>query len=148
MPVERKIPGLLVSQRKALRQYAKEHPHLTQKQLQGWFKTEFQRLVTQPTISESLSAKYSFLNSSSNRSVPESRQRFRTAHWPELEKALFQWCQRVETDGAITGDLIKKEAARYWKRLPQYQGMEVHVFSNGWLQGFKKRHGIILRARH
>lgn len=147
MPVERKIPGLSVSQRKALRQYAKAHPYFTQKQLQGWFETQFQRLITQPTISESLSAKYSFLDSS-NQSLSQSRQRFRAAHWPELEKALFQWCQRIEIDGAITGDLIKKEAARYWKRLPQYQGMEVPVFSNGWLQGFKQRHGIKSRARH
>lgn len=147
MPSDRKTPGLSVSQRKALRQYAQQHPQLTQKQLQQWFLNEFQRSITQPTVSESLSTKYNFLDSSYD-PLLQKKQRLRTSHWPELETALFQWCQQNEEDGIITGDLIKKQAARFWKRLPQYREMEVPVFSNSWLQGFKSRHNIKQRARH
>lgn len=147
MPSERRTAGITVAQRTQLRDYAKANPRLTQKQLQGWFQSQYQRLVTQPTISESLSAKYSYLDSS-NLLVHDKQQRLRVAHWPDLEEALYQWVIRHEADIPISGDLLKRQAGRFWQRLAPYQGMDIPVFSNGWLAGFKQRHGIRGRIRY
>lgn len=147
MPAQRRLAPISASQRKALRQYAKANPLLTQKQLQAWFETEFQRLLTQPTISESLSNKFNYLDEAQSETL-DSQQRNRPPQWPVLETALFQWCQEIELEGGLTGDIIKQQAIRFWQRLAPYQGMEVPVFSNGWLQGFKQRHDIRLRKRH
>lgn len=68
--------------------------------------------------------------------------------WPDLESALAQWHRSIEIDVPISDALLRTKAANFWKRLQPYQGMELPVFSNGWLQGFKKRHGIKQRIRH
>lgn len=107
MAGQRRQAGLSVSQRKALRLHARQHPSLTQKQLQAWFETEYQRLLTQPTISESLSSKFNYLDDPTNE-PNTTQQRNRPSQWPELEKALFEWCQEVELEASITGDLIKR----------------------------------------
>lgn len=144
MPPERKHYGITAEQRKALRQYATEHPRLQQSHLKTWFEGQFERKITQPTISESLSTKYSYLDSSTG----SYRQRRRAAKWPELETSLFKWQQELEQRVAISGDLLKEQARIFWQRLACYQGMEMPPFSDGWLAGFKSRHGMKARSRH
>jgi hypothetical protein len=39
----------------------------------------------------------------------------------------------------ITGDILKEQAIKLWKSLPQYEDYQQPKFSNGWLDGFKKR---------
>ena len=48
----------------------------------------------------------------------------------------------------MSGEAIKLQAQRFWRRLAPYQGMEMPQFSNGWLAKFKDRHGIKMRVRH
>lgn len=147
MPPGVKQRGISVAQRLAIRQHARNHPHLTQLQLRGWFKSQFHRLITQPTISESLSAKFAHLDN--NQSIIHSeQQRLRPAKYPQLEAALFEWHQRYEVEIPLSSEAIKEQARKFWRRLPQYQEMELPQFSNGWLEGFKKRHGIKQRIRH
>ena len=63
--------------------------------------------------------------------------------WPELEIALFEWHQRMEQKRAvITGDILKEKARQLWDALPQYDEIEMPKWSNGWLEGFKKRYNI------
>lgn len=82
--------GITASQRLALRSYAQQNPQLRQHQLKDWFETEFQRTITQPTISESLSNRFKHLD---NQVRPSNlrQQRERPVKWPKLDTALFQW---------------------------------------------------------
>ena len=147
MPPERKQHGMSVSQRQALRNYARQNPLLTQSQLRQWFEAEFQRLITQPTISESLSSKFAHLDSPGT-NLPSGRQRTRAVQHPELEQALFEWQQRIEKNIPLSGEAIREQAKRFWSRLPQYREMEIPIFSNRWLQGYKQRYNIRQRVRY
>jgi len=109
MSPTRKIAGLSILQRTALRKYAQEHPKFTQKQLQSWVEAEFQRTITQPTISESLPPKYSYIDQD-NPLLNQSTKRMRQAQWPELEDALHQWVQASERDLPISGEGLKGQA--------------------------------------
>ena len=42
----------------------------------------------------------------------------------------------------ISGAVLKEKAAFFWQHLPQYSGLLMPQFSNGWLDGFKSRRGI------
>ena len=44
--------------------------------------------------------------------------------------------------GIITGDILKAVASTIWSRLSQYYNTQEPKWSNGWLEGFKKRHKI------
>ena len=48
----------------------------------------------------------------------------------------------------ITGDILKEQAIKLWKSLPQYQDCQEPKFSNGWLDGFKKRFKIREYVQH
>jgi hypothetical protein len=139
--------GITAFQRRALRRYASQHPHLRQHALREWFTAEFQRNITQSTVSESLSAKFRHLDSEESTSNASQQQRERALRWPELDRALIKWVQESQSTLPLTGEAIKEKATRFWRLLDCYQGMEVPMFSNGWLNSFKKRHQIKSRAR-
>jgi len=64
---------------------------------------------------------------------------------PELEEVLVAWVLAREGNGEIvTGPLIKEKAGRFAARM----GVEGMAFSEGWLDKFKKRHGLKRRQRH
>lgn len=139
--------GITATQRIELRQYARIHPRLRQAQLAAWF-TDKYHPITQATVSESLSSKYKELEEKELGQYTASLQKARVQRWPDLEEALLQWHIRVEKDVPISDALLKTKAEWFWSRLQPYQGMAVPQFSNGWLLGFKKRHGIRQRIRH
>lgn len=92
------------------------------------------------TISESLSKTFEHLDTGATR--PDVKRQ-RTPAWVDLEKALFEWQQRMEKKKAIvTGDLLKEMASVFWDKLPQYEGQLKPKFSTSWLEGFKVRHSI------
>jgi len=63
--------------------------------------------------------------------------------YPDLEAALFEWQQRIQKkDAVITQDILKAKAKEIWDRLPQYNEVESPKWSNGWVEGFKKRFKI------
>ena len=107
-----KQAGITVSQRRALCLHATQNPHLRQNQLKEWFETSFQRLITQPSISESLSTNYRHLDAEATFTQP-NQQRTRQLKWPELDKALFDWQKEKEKRITVTGDLIKQQAVRF-----------------------------------
>ncbi|KAI0996265.1 hypothetical protein K3495_g11914 [Podosphaera aphanis] len=139
--------GISNSPRCGLRVYVAQHQRLTQHQLKAWFQEEFQRTITQASISESFSSKFNHLDNDSMVAF-SSQQRERPPKWPELDEALALWQEEKENFIPITGHLIRQQAVRFWNRLPCYQGMEVPAFSNGWLRSFKKRHAIKSRPRY
>lgn len=140
-----KQPGITVYQRRALRQLARQLPCLRQRQLKLWFEAEFHRTVNPNTISDSLSTKYSYLDSEVYHRP--SQQRRTPPKWPALDQALFDWQQERDKDKPITAALIKQQAACFWKSLPCYRDMEAPKFSNGWLKLFKRRHNITFWPR-
>ncbi|RKF60214.1 CENP-B-like protein 1, partial [Erysiphe neolycopersici] len=91
--------------------------------LREWFRTEFHRDINQSTLSESLSAESSHLDSDQGR-LQRTQQREKAIRWPVLEKALIKWIEESQTDLPLTGHLLKTRAARFWRLLDCYQGMK------------------------
>ena len=137
MPPKQRI---LLEQRRALRVWAhSQHPRPSQKACIAWFQNKYGLKISQSTVSESLSSHFEAVDSTTD----TQRSRLRTGQWPDLEKLLFLWQQRVEERGGMTsGDLLRQKAQDIWHQLPQYSTLPCPEFSVGWLQNFKKRHHI------
>ena len=103
-------------------------------------------------ISRCLSDTYSYLDNIEKKKEKEDlNQKKRTSRgdWPVLEAALFEWQQRMEAKRAIiTGDILKAKAHHFWQALPQFGDVPEPPWSNGWLQGFKKRFQIREFVQH
>ena len=56
---------------------------------------------------------------------------------------MLAWVQATEGGVNITGDLMKEKGTQLFAEL--YPDMSPFGFSNGWLDRFKKRHGILSR---
>jgi hypothetical protein len=134
------MPRLAISshQKALLRNHAHTNPHLNHKSLQEWFQQQFSRPIAQSSVSEILSSKYAYLDSSIESLNTQSKRR-RQEHWPELEQALSRWVQRVGNKTVVSDSLIRERAQFFFSRIPKYEGMELPKFSNGWLQNFKGR---------
>ncbi|KAI7370611.1 hypothetical protein KC354_g1144 [Hortaea werneckii] len=128
-------------ERVAVRRKHAEEPSLTQQEIIQWFESKFNKTLRQCTVSEFLSKKYAHLDDLEEGS---NCKRHRGESWPDLERALAQWFIIKSQQGEhVGGDALKKQAKMFWDRLPQYRGLEEPTWSNGWLQGFKARRGII-----
>lgn len=131
------------SQRKALRAwYFHRYPRPRHKDCIEWFYERFNHRISQSTVSEILSNRYSYLDQDPTlqTSVRESFRQ-RAPHWPILEAILFDWQQLIERQGGIiTGDILIEKARQIWPQIPQYSHLPVPEFSQGWLTGFKHRH--------
>ena len=57
-----------------------------------------------------------------------------------VEDGLYEWILRHQDHVNLTGNLIKEKAKRLAELLSD--GESTLRFSNGWLEKFKKRHGI------
>ena len=66
-----------------------------------------------------------------------------------MESALFDWYQaRVQQDLPVSGLMIKTKAKELSNSYAISSSSENNIkFSDGWLDGFKKRHGIKLSNR-
>lgn len=136
------------AERKALRDYYFDpvNGKPAHKHLREWFLQQYRHLISQSTVSESLSDTFAHLDTGSGR--PNMKKQ-RQAQWTDLEDALFEWQQKMEQKRAtVTGDILKEMAATLWQKLPQYAGQEVPRFSTGWLEGFKARHHIKKYRQH
>ena len=129
-------------ERRNIRQHHTEHPG-TQQALISWFNAQTGHLLNQAQISKILSPKYSYLDNNTQPTTHLQSKRHFKSDWPDLEAALFEWQQRMQHKGGIiTGDILKAVASTIWSRLSQYQNTQEPKWSNGWLEGFKKRHKI------
>jgi hypothetical protein len=141
MPTTRRArKGISDAQKQALRVYASEtHPTPSQRACVEWFRSQFGRLIDRATVSRILSSKYQHLDTS-----PASlSMRTSASHWPILDEKLFEWQQRHQDAGfPITGPLLRLKAIQYWKKIPEYTGLPVPLFSDGWLTRFKQRHSL------
>ena len=132
-------------QRKAIRDFKREQSEqgqsCSQQSIIDWFKQKYGIDIDQSTISRILSKQYDFLDGA--RKLRKNAYRHRKEEWPLLEAALFEWQQRAQNAKmTITGDLLKARARDFWPRIDAYKNQQMPKFSDGWLDGFKKRHHI------
>lgn len=70
---------------------------------------------------------------------PGSRKTLKTPENPQLEDALFTWfLEQRRKNVPLTGEILMEKAKFFHERL----GRGAFVASRGWLDNFKKRHGI------
>lgn len=67
--------------------------------------------------------------------------RHREVKFPLLEHAMSLWVENVTAGGVTLTDLLIKEKARIFAQALNIQECEL-LFSNGWLEKFKKRNNI------
>jgi hypothetical protein len=72
--------------------------------------------------------------------TPEANmKRMRSPAWPQIEDALSMWIdQAIRQEHIISGHIIKNKAKNFAKLLQ----IDNFTASEGWLEGFKKRHNI------
>ena len=107
-----------------------------------FFNDKYGRVLTQSTISESLSDKFKHLDNQDHPLRPDSKKR-RESKWPDLDAALFEWQQRMFANNiTITNELLKRTAKDLFDRLPQCRDIEPPKFSTHWLNDFKARYEV------
>jgi hypothetical protein len=115
----------------------------TQGSLISWFYQETGHQLNQSQISKILSPECAHLDNDTRRPSQLGSARHYKGDWPELEAALFEWQQRLQKKKTIiTSDMIKGQASYIWNHLPQFEHLPEPTWSNGWLEGFKKRFRI------
>ena len=67
--------------------------------------------------------------------------RYREVKFPFLDNAMNLWVENVIADSIILTDLLIKEKAKFFANAFNIQENEL-IFSNGWLDRFKKRNNI------
>ena len=67
--------------------------------------------------------------------------RHRSVKFPLFDRAMNLWVENVTAGGVILTDLLIKEKARYFAEAFEIPENEL-VFSNGWLDRFKKRNNV------
>ncbi|KAM9914776.1 hypothetical protein OXX69_000304 [Metschnikowia pulcherrima] len=131
--------------KKELRKHYQKHPRYCQKQLQNWFHESFGRSITQGAISRYISHEYDWLDKASAGNIlVKTRKRLRHANHPELEDYLYTWIR--ESQAPVSGPEVVREARRLWPIM--YGSKEMPRFSNGWLDGFRKRYEMDQQQRH
>ncbi|KII70203.1 Tigger transposable element-derived protein 6 [Thelohanellus kitauei] len=77
--------------------------------------------------------------------VPPKRMKLMQAHDPKLDERVLMCLKQVRGQNMhVSGDLIKKSAMT----LAELMQISDFMASNGWLEKFKKHHGIALKTVH
>jgi len=67
---------------------------------------------------------------------------------PELESTLLGWVLQHEREGPVSGELLRENGRKLYALMYPNHVVPQWKFSNGWLSGFKRRHGIKEYKRH
>ncbi|CCE31272.1 uncharacterized protein CPUR_05123 [Claviceps purpurea 20.1] len=143
---ERERHSLTLDQRRELRRWANAQSiRPSHKACIDWFHSQYGQMISQSTVSHSLSPKYSRLDGD-NPQLSGSRLRF--GNWPDVEKLVLLWYQQMLASGRQpTNDELGEKAKSIFVQLPRYRGESAPEFSPGWIHRFKKRYGLLSR-RH
>ena len=138
----RRIP-INEDERQKIQRHKKLHPSLSNHDLYQWASITFNQPIDESIISRSLQKKYAYLNRKvvrkdahiyTSKSIPE---------WPNLEECLFEWQMRMQNERVHVNRLmVQAVALKLWGLLPQYSRQDPPKFSIGWLEKYKRRHGI------
>ncbi|EPX73479.1 ARS-binding protein [Schizosaccharomyces octosporus yFS286] len=126
-------------EKKALRAfYYNQEKKPTQIEVADWFKSEFGKPIAQSTLSRILSDRFAYLDDTDQNL---HAKRNRSPKYPALEKALYNWIQDAHfTRTKATNDILKAAATKLWGTIPEYREASMPEFSNGWVEGFRRRY--------
>ncbi|OAA60792.1 centromere binding protein Cbh2 [Cordyceps fumosorosea ARSEF 2679] len=138
--------SLTLDQRRALRRWASSQPlRPSHRACIDWFFSQYGQMISQSTVSHSLSPKYSRLDGE-HPQLSGSRLRF--GNWPDVEKLVLLWYQQVQNSGRQpTNDELGEKAKTIFSQLPRYRDEAAPEFSPGWIHRFKKRYGLLIRRQ-
>lgn len=126
----RKRVSLSAAQKRELCEKKEKNPNLSNVEL------ALQYHVGKSTITDILKEKRRWLSISESQ---ENVKKFRSPKWPQLEDALGLWVDNaLNTKQDIDGNILKTKASYFANQL----SIEDFHSSEGWLGGFKKRHGL------
>ena len=131
--------ALTNADRLLIRNRRKAYPTTQQNELVDQFSKETGHEVNQSMISKALGAQYDYLDPLNPKADKKALKAVRssTSDQPDLEGALFKQQQRMQdTDAIITRDILKAQAAKLQRSLPQYAETKEPKWLNGWLEGF------------
>src|SRR5215216_101909 len=128
--MSRKRVILSAAQKRELCETKEKNPNLSNVNLAQQYR------VGKSTITDILKEKERWL------AITESQgnvKKFRGSKWPQLENALSLWVDNaLNTKQDIDGNVLKAKASYFANQL----SIEDFHHSDGWLTGFKKRHGL------
>ena len=134
---KRKFNTLTLERKKAVLDEIDAHPER--------LKSEIAREYSIPvsTLSTILKNREKIEECLANAGNGKGRKRHRATEFPEVEKAVYRWfVQKRDLQIPISGPFLQQKAIHFARAL-KYDSFTA---SNGWLSGFKKRHGIVFRT--
>ncbi|OUC40836.1 DDE superfamily endonuclease [Trichinella nativa] len=88
-------------------------------------------------------AKRTTLESACNDGNSSTRKRIRSGNFAELEEVLLKWFKQVRTSNIpVDGTVVRSKAAE----LAHMMGINDFKASNGWINRFRERHGLVYRS--
>ena len=152
MEEKKRRRALTDADRLIIRKRNQTHAPGTQQELIDWFTATTGHPLSQSQVSKILGPSYDYLDGAhTKKDIQKMKGKIRSSRgdWPDLDHALFEWQQRMEQKKAIiTGEILKTKARELWAALPQFDDIEEPKWSNGWLEGFKKRFKIKEYVQH
>jgi hypothetical protein len=138
--------SLTLDQRRNLRRWANSQPvRPSHKACIDWFRNQYGQVISQSTVSHSLSPKYSRLDGE-HPQLSGSRLRF--GNWPDVEKLVLLWYRQVQASGRHpTNEELGEKAKAIFNQLPRYREEQPPEFSPGWIHRFKKRYGLLVKRQ-
>jgi hypothetical protein len=111
----------------------------THEDLKQWFNNKYNLNIEGSTVSKIL--KTFVISTEVNKDLTEIK-RNRTAKYPQLKSALYEWQLRYENIAIITDVILIEKAKQFAQKLKISENE--FSFSMGWVSRFKTRHGIKL----
>ena len=139
-PAKRPRTAISVSAKKSICQFKVKNPTATQDTILRMAKDQLKLTIGRSTVSDILRESPKWLSEEDASSTKK-----RKPHHDEMEKALLMWFSNVRARQiAVSDDMLRLKARAFGSAL----NIEGFSYSNGWLYGFKQRHGISLHAIH
>lgn len=127
--------ALSFQEKDALRNFKHQHPEATQQTCQAWFYENFDKKITQSTISEILAYK------KPRRVRNPNRQRESSSKYPELDPVLYERAIALQTSGSkLSFPFLQQLAYDTWPLV--YGNREVPKISLGMMQRFATRNNL------
>jgi len=126
----RKRTSLSAAQKRELCETKKNNPSLNNVELAKEYN------IGKATVTDILKEKERWLSITTEQA---NLKKFREPNWPKLEQALSLWVDNaLYSQQDITGNILKEKANKFAAKL------SINNFrsSDGWLAGFKHRHGL------
>jgi len=133
-----------LQQRLEIAEYKQKHPNSTQKQIQDWFYSKYNTIISQPSLSR-------ILNAPTNTNTPAhllQRKNTKTGTNTTLENALYQWFSINQYKLNITNEMLQFKARELAGNFAFSGQLNTIEYSTGWLERFKKRFNIKSRFKH